>query len=75
VREAIGSASCAALERPLLSLQEPFKGEVGRGMGSEAAEYWIRSSNPIPTLTLPLKGRERIVEVRGLAKACRPEKA
>jgi hypothetical protein len=32
----------------------PFKGEVRRGMGPESAEF-----SPIPTPTLPLKGREK----------------
>jgi len=31
----------------------PFKGEVRRGMGAA-----IASADPIPTLALPLKGRE-----------------
>ena len=39
----------------------PFKGEVRRGMRSEAAEY-----APIPTPTLPLKGREKCAGVTAL---------
>ena len=37
-----------------LPSSSPFKGEVRRGMGSEAAEF-----TPIPSPTLPLKGREK----------------
>src|SRR5689334_15853266 len=43
----------------------PFKGEVGRGMGhqksevrGQRSEVTSQKSHPIPTLTLPLKGRE-----------------
>jgi hypothetical protein len=38
-----------------LKYSSPFKGEVGRGMGE--------SDRPIPTLALPLKGREAIFEM------------
>ena len=34
----------------------PFKGEVRRGMGATLA-----SLDPIPTLTLPLKGRDLFI--------------
>jgi len=34
------------------SSSSPFKGEVRRGMGG------FEAANPIPTLALPLKGRE-----------------
>jgi hypothetical protein len=37
-----------------LPSSSPFKGEVRRGMGSADAEF-----SPIPTPTLPLKGREK----------------
>ena len=37
-----------------LPSSSPFKGEVRRGMGSEAAVL-----TPIPSPSLPLKGREK----------------
>ena len=37
----------------------PFKGEVGRGMGALRRIY-----SPIPTPTLPLKGREYLEQVQ-----------
>jgi hypothetical protein len=43
----------------------PFKGEVGWGMGSKGSHSLIRLSNPIPALSLPLKGRKRSVAACG----------
>ena len=37
----------------------PFKGEVGRGMGAKGRISSL-PDYPIPTPTLPLKGRERV---------------
>ncbi len=37
----------------------PFKGEVGRGMGAKG-RISSRPDYPIPTPSLPLKGRERV---------------
>ncbi|MDZ4184330.1 MAG: hypothetical protein U1D97_05040, partial [Desulfuromonadales bacterium] len=39
----------------VLRSSSPFKGEIRRGMGSIVAAL---SCDPIPTPTLPLKGRE-----------------
>ena len=45
-----------------LPISSPFKGEAGRGMGSESAEFF-----PIPSPTLPLKGREKCAGTLRLA--------
>ncbi len=40
----------------------PFKGEVGMGLA------WSPQSEPIPTLALPLKGRELVFTAAGFRR-------